>query len=79
MGVGRLVFASDNREGRSNERKHGISFHEAMSVFIDDFAPFDDDSESSDAEERFVLLGLSSRLRLLVVCHTCRRSDSSSA
>jgi hypothetical protein len=47
-----------------------------MSVLSDDFAPFDDGSGSSDTEERFVLLGVSSRLRLLVVCHTNRRSDS---
>jgi uncharacterized DUF497 family protein len=48
MGVGRLVFASDNREARSNERKHGISFHEAMSVFTDDFALLDDHPKGPD-------------------------------
>jgi len=74
--MGRLVFAWDDRKARSNERKHGVSFDEAMSVFTDDFALFDDDPESSDTEERFVLLGLSSRLRSLVVCHAYRRSDS---
>jgi hypothetical protein len=53
-----------------------FSWDEAMTVFTDDFALFDDDPDGSDTEDRFVLLGASSRFRLLVVCHTYRRSDS---
>lgn len=76
--MGKLVFSWDDRKARSNERKHGVSFDEAMTVFTDDFALFDDDPDpdGSDTEVRFVLLGVSSRFRLLVVCHTYRRSDS---
>ena len=74
--MGKLVFSWDDRKAVSNERKHGVSFDEAMTVFTDDFALFDDDPDGSDTEDRFVLLGVSSRFRLLVVCHTYRRSDS---
>jgi len=74
--MGKLVFSWDDRKAGSNERKHGVSFDEAMTVFADDFALFDDDPDGSGTEERFVLLGVSSRFRILVVCHTYRRSDS---
>lgn len=74
--MGKLVFLRDDRKTGSNERKHGVSFDEAMTDFTDDFALFDDDPDGSDTEDRFVLLGVSSRFRLLVVCHTYRRSDS---
>lgn len=58
-----------------NERKHGISFEEAKSVFYDEFAIQFYDSENSELEEdRFLMLGLSSESRILLVCH-CERDS----
>jgi uncharacterized DUF497 family protein len=62
-------------KARSNLKKHGVSFHEAQSVFYDDEALILEDPEHSDDEERLVLLGLSSVLRLLVVIHCFRGPD----
>lgn len=52
-----------------------MSFEEAKSVFVDERAKLIDDPDHSEDEDRFVLLGLSSTLRLLLVCH-CYRSES---
>lgn len=70
-----LRFAWDARKSSSNTRKHGVSFKEAQTVFSDDHALLISDPEHSDDEERFVLLGLSSSLRMLVVCHCHRESE----
>ena len=70
-----LEFEWDPRKARANLTKHGVSFEEAQSVFYDDEALFRDDDEHSDDEERFVLLGLSSILRILVVVHCFRGTD----
>jgi uncharacterized protein len=67
-------FEWDDRKAAANLKKHGVSFEEARSVFLDDRARLIDDPDHSDDEERFVLLGLSSSLRLLLVCH-CYRSE----
>ena len=69
-----LSFEWDARKAKSNLAKHGVSFEEAKSVFIDERAKLIDDPDHSEDEERFVLLGLSSSLRLLVVCH-CYRDE----
>ena len=67
-----IRFEWDAVKARANVRKHGISFEEAQTVFYDEFAiQFFDDDHSSH-EERFLLLGLSSGARLLIVCH-CER------
>jgi uncharacterized DUF497 family protein len=66
-------FEGDEQKGASNRRKHGVSFEEAQTVFYDEHALLIHDPDHSDDEDRFVLLGLSSSLRLLVVCH-CYRS-----
>jgi uncharacterized protein len=65
----------DEAKSRSNVRKHGISFQEAATVFSDERALLLADPDHSDEEERFVLLGLTTTLRLLVVCHCYRRGD----
>jgi uncharacterized DUF497 family protein len=70
-----LRFEWDERKALANERKHGVSFDEARSVFFDERARLIDDPEHSEDEERFVLMGLSSSLRLLLVCH-CYRSKA---
>jgi uncharacterized protein len=69
-----LRFEWDIRKSHSNRRKHGVSFDEAQSVFLDEHALLIDDPDHSDDEARFVLLGVSSMLRALVVCH-CYRHD----
>ena len=69
-----LRFEWDERKNTENRRKHGISFEEARTVFFDENAVLIPDPDHSEAEERFLLLGLSSALRTLVVCHCYRRS-----
>ena len=71
-----LRFEWDPSKATANVKKHGVSFEEAATVFFDDRAvEFYDDSHS-DWEDRMLLLGLSSRLRLLLVCHCFRKSNS---
>jgi uncharacterized protein len=70
----RLSFEWDERKSAANAKKHGVSFEEAKSVFVDEQAKLIDDPDHSDDEDRFVLLGLSAALRLLLVCH-CYRGD----
>ena len=64
-----LSFEWDERKSAANAKKHGVSFEEAKSVFGDERAKLIDDPDHSDDEDRFVLLGLSGALRLLLVCH----------
>lgn len=69
-----ISFEWDPAKAAANLRKHQVSFEEARSVFFDDFAiQFFDESHSSD-EERFLMLGMSSEAKLLLVCH-CERED----
>ena len=68
-----LRFEWDSRKSRLNRRRHGVTFEEAESAFFDDNALLIDDPNHSDREDRFVLLGFSFRLRVLVVCHCYRR------
>ncbi len=69
-----LRFEWDERKNDQNKRGHGISFEEAQTVFFDDHALLIADPDHSEREERFVLLGLSGRLRAQLVCH-CYRQD----
>ena len=69
-----IHFDWDERKAVANESKHGVSFAEAKSVFVDDHAKLISDPDHSEDEDRFVLLGLSGALRLLLVCH-CYRGD----
>jgi len=69
-------FEWNEAKNRINQREHGISFEEAQSVFFDDDAlEFPDPDRSSD-EDRFLLLGRSYRLRILVICQCFRVSES---
>ena len=68
-----IKFEWDPAKAKANERKHGVSFEEAQSVFYDEFARQFYDPESAEAEDRFLLLGMSNRARILLVCH-CERS-----
>ena len=69
-----LRFEWDDHKASVNAKKHGVKFEEARSVFADERAKLIDDPDHSDDEDRFVLLGLSSSLRLLLVCH-CYREE----
>lgn len=71
-----LVFEWDDKKSASNEKKHGVSFDEAKSIFTDQFARLIADPDNSDEEDRFILLGTSIHSRLLVVCHCVRMNDS---
>jgi uncharacterized DUF497 family protein len=71
-----LVFEWDERKNRANQRKHGVSFEEARSTFLDENARVLPDPEHSEEEDRFVLLGLSASLRILIVCHCYREEES---
>ena len=71
----RLKFSWDARKNSSNTNKHGISFDEAKTVFLDDFARLIRDPDHSENEERFVLPGYSRKSRLLVVCHCYMEQD----
>jgi len=67
-----VSFSWDERKAAENARKHQVSFEEAMSVFWDENAIEYFDPEHSEKEDRFLLLGLSWRLRLLAVHYTVR-------
>ena len=70
-----LRFEWDPRKDADNQRKHRVSFEEAESVFSDEHALLIDDPEHSTTEDRFVLLGLSIRFRVLLVVHSYRQQD----
>lgn len=71
-----ITFEWDGLKDSLNKRKHGINFEEAKSAFYDENALVIHDPLHSDNEERFILLGLSAVIRLLVVCHCYRKEDS---
>jgi uncharacterized DUF497 family protein len=70
-----LQFAWDAAKEAEKRRKRRVSFEEAETVFSDEHALLIDDPEHSDEEDRFVLMGLSARLRVLVVVHAYREAQ----
>ena len=64
-----IEFEWDKNKNAANKRKHKISFEEAKTVFYDDWGRIIDDPDHSENEERFILLGLSVKANLLMVCH----------
>ena len=70
-----MDFEWSEKKATANLAKHGVSFDEAQTAFKDSDALVIDDPDHSDDEERFVLLGLSSAPRMLVVCHCYREND----
>ena len=62
----------DPRKARQNLKKHKVSFEEAATVFYDTLSFTIDDPLHSESEERFVIIGESTRRRVLVVVHTDR-------
>ena len=71
-----LRFVWDEKKNRANRRKHGVSFQEAQTAFYDENAKVYADPDHSEDEARFILLGISFRLRVLVICHCFRENDS---
>ena len=73
--MNRVRFEWDQGKSEENARKHGVSFTEAQTVFLDENARLFFDPDHSEDEDRFILLGMSGLLRVLVVCHCHRRGD----
>jgi len=71
-----LRFEWDPAKAEANIRKHGVSFEEAISVFYDECAVEFYDDEHAEAEERFLLLGVSAKLRILMFCHCLREAGN---
>ena len=71
-----IKFEWDENKNEINKKKHKISFDEAITVFDDAEALVIDDPEHSQEEDRFIILGLSNKSNLLVVCHCYRESDT---
>ena len=71
-----LTFSWDDKKISANQRQHGVSFEEAQTVFFDEYAIEFEDLDHSEIEDRFLLLGLSQKLRVLVICHCFRKSES---
>ena len=67
-----IKFEWDEAKAASNLKKHQVSFEEAKSIFFDEFGIQFYDEENSHKEERFLMLGMSSEAKLLIVCH-CER------
>jgi uncharacterized DUF497 family protein len=70
-----IKFEWDVSKAASNERKHGVTFEEAKSVFYDDFAIQFFDDQNSELEDRFLLLGHSNQSRIILICH-CEQESS---
>jgi uncharacterized DUF497 family protein len=71
-----LSFEWDEAKNRQNAKKHGIRFEEAQTAFLDENAVRFHDPDHSDDEDRFILLGISYAMRVLIVCHCFRGNDS---
>ncbi len=71
-----IQFVWDENKNQRNRRKHGITFDEASPAFTDENGRVIFDPEHSEDEDRFILLGLDSSLRLLVVCHCFRENEN---
>ena len=69
-----ILFEWDENKNLSNIKKHGVSFEEAKSVFYDDHAIEYFDIDHSGNDERFIMLGLSYKLNLLILCYCVRES-----
>ena len=70
-----MRFTWDQAKAAENLRGHGVSFEEASTAFVDENARLKHDPDHSQREDRFILLGFSGRLRLLIVSHAYRQND----
>ena len=74
--IGPVKFEWDEKKNAANQRKHDVSFLEARSVFLDEHSIEAVDPDHSQTEDRFILVGVSERLRVLVVSYCYRKSYS---
>lgn len=70
--AGKLTFEWHAAKAATNQRKHGVSFEEAATVFLDPRARLFDEPDRADAEDRFLIVGRSEARRLLFVVHVER-------
>ncbi len=73
--MGEISFEWDDKKNKTNQLKHGVTFEEAVTVFYDDNAIEFYDFDHSHKEERLLLLGLSAKLKILLICHCYRKND----
>ena len=71
-----IEFTWDGKKDKVNQKTHGVSFREARTVFYDENARLIYDPDHSIEEDRFILFGLSSGLRILLVCHCYRKNEA---
>ncbi len=74
--VNQIQFEWDENKNKENVKKHKISFEETQTVFLDENAIRFFDPDHSQDEDRFIMLGMSFRLRIIVVCHCYRKNDT---
>ena len=70
-----MIYEWDSVKAAGNQRKHGVSFDEASSVFLDPFALSFDDPDHSLSERRFITIGMTSNRRLVFVAHVDKDDD----
>ena len=66
------MFSWNEKKNKANLRKHGVGFEEATTVFADEYGRLIPDPDHSEDEDRFILIGVSNQVRLLLVCHCYR-------
>ena len=71
-----ISFSWDDHKNIANQKKHRVSFEDALTVFFDEHAIEYDDPDHSESEDRFLMLGHSYRIRALVVCYTLEKNDT---
>ncbi|MCK5165316.1 MAG: BrnT family toxin [Desulfobacula sp.] len=74
--MNQLRFEWDDKKDKTNTKKHGVSFEEARTVFYDEYAIQFFDPDHSEDEDRFLLLGMSFKLKTLVICHCFRQEET---
>ena len=70
-----MIFEWDENKNRINQRKHGISFEDVKSVFMDEYAILFDDPDHSESEDRFLIIGMSNVKGVCTVSHCYRNAD----
>jgi len=71
-----ILFEWNENKNIINIKKHGVCFEEAKTVFFDDYAILFDDPIHSKGEERFLIIGLSTTNKTLIVSHCYRENDN---
>ncbi len=71
-----IKFEWDENKNQINQRKHGISFEEAKTVFYDENAILFDDPEHSEDEERFLIIGITNQTKICIVSHCYRDNEN---